>query len=143
MTELLLHRLPLQEDKAEQLAALNEVATIFRDRLEAPTGALRAGLAALRLAPSDDQLWEDLCADAAAAGAWNDLMVGAREVVQAMGATPEAGRIWRGIAKVTREQLGAGEDALLAYQAATDDSRFHRSFPHVLPRSFGTIRRKV
>lgn len=118
LTELLLRRLPLQDERSEQRAALDEVATIFRDRLDSPRGALRAGLAALRLSPGDDGLWERLRADAGAGGAWSDLVEGATQVAAAAEATPDAARIWRGIARVNRHHLGGKEDALAAYQRA-------------------------
>ena len=55
LIELLFARFELQDDRDDQVAALREAATILRDSLHAPERALRAGLAALRLAPLDDE----------------------------------------------------------------------------------------
>ncbi len=126
LTELLLRRLPFQDERSEQRAALDEVANIFRDRLDSPHGALRAGLAALRLSPGDDGLWERLGADAGAAGAWSDLVAGATQAAAAAEATPDAARIWRGIARVIRHHLGGKEDAIAAYQQALAAEPDHR-----------------
>ena len=60
LIELLLRRLDLQEEEEEQLAALSEVARIFREKLAAPARALTPGIAMLRLRPTDDELWENL-----------------------------------------------------------------------------------
>jgi len=118
LTELLLRRLPFLDDRAQQLADLDEVATIFRDRLQTPDGALRAGLAALRLAPTDDELWDKLRADAAEAGAWSQLLDGATDVALQAGATPEGAQVWHRIARLIRHDLGGKEDALAAYEQA-------------------------
>ena len=118
LVELLLRRLDLQEDEDEQLAALREVARIFRERLAAPARALMPGIAMLRLRPTDDELWEDLRADAGAADEWEQLVSQASEMAQAAGPTPEAARIWRELARVLREQLGRPDDALAAYREA-------------------------
>jgi len=118
LTELLLRRLPFLDDRNQQLADLDEVATIFRDRLQTPEGALRAGLAALRLDPTDDELWDKLKADASEAGAWSQLLDGATDVAVQAGATPEGARVWHRIARVIRHNLGGKEDALAAYEQA-------------------------
>lgn len=118
LTELLLRRLPFLDDRNEQLADLDEVATIFRDRLQTPDGALRAGLAALRLDPSDDELWDKLRADASEADAWSQLLDGATDVALQAGATSEGARVWHRIARVIRHNLGGKEDALAAYEQA-------------------------
>ena len=118
LVELLLRRLDLQEDEDEQLAALREVARIFRERLAAPARALTPGIAMLRLRPTDDELWEDLRADAGAANEWEQLVSQASEIAQAAGPTPEAARIWRELARVLRENLDRPDDALAAYREA-------------------------
>ncbi|HEY7374044.1 MAG TPA: tetratricopeptide repeat protein [Polyangia bacterium] len=118
LIELLLRRLDLQEDEDEQLAALREVARIFRERLAAPGRALTPGIAMLRLRPADDELWDDLRADAAAAGAWDELVAQASEIAQAAGPTPPAARIWREIARALRDNLDRPEDALAALREA-------------------------
>jgi tetratricopeptide (TPR) repeat protein len=118
LIELLLRRLDLQEDEEDQLAALREIARIFRERLATPARALTPEIAMLRLRPTDDQLWDDLRADAAAAGAWEDLVDQASEIAQAAGPTPEAARIWRELARVLRDNLDRPEDALAAYREA-------------------------
>ena len=118
LVELLLRRLDLQEDEDEQLAALREVARIFRERLAAPARALTPGIAMLRLRPTDDELWEDLRADAGAANEWEQLVTQASEIAQAAGPTPEAARIWRELARVLRENLDRPDDALAAYREA-------------------------
>ena len=118
LVELLLRRLDLQEDEDEQLAALREVARIFRERLAAPARALMPGIAMLRLRPTDDELWENLRADAGAANEWEQLVTQASEIAQAAGPTPEAARIWRELARVLRENLDRPDDALAAYREA-------------------------
>jgi tetratricopeptide (TPR) repeat protein len=118
LIELLLRRLDLQEDEEEQLAALREIARIFRERLAAPGRALTPGIAMLRLRPTDDELWEDLRADARAAGEWDQLVARASEIAQAAGPTPDAARIWRELARVLRDDLERPEDALAAYREA-------------------------
>jgi len=118
LAELLLRRLSFLEDRTQQLADLDEVATIFRDRLQTPDGALRAGLAALRLAPTDDELWDKLRADASEAGAWSQLLDGATDVALQAGATPEGAQVWHRIARLIRHDLGGKEDALAAYEQA-------------------------
>lgn len=118
LTELLLRRLPFLDDEHQQLADLDEVATIFRDRLQTPEGALRAGLAALRLDPADEELWDKLRADASEAGAWSQLLDGATDVALQQGATPDGARVWHRIARVIRHNLGGKEDALAAYEQA-------------------------
>ena len=123
LTELLLRRLPFLDDKNEQLSDLDEVATIFRDRLETPASALRAGLAALRLDPTDDELWDKLRADASEADAWSQLLDGATDVALQAGATPEGASVWHRIARVIRHNLGGKEDALAAYEQALQAQR--------------------
>jgi tetratricopeptide (TPR) repeat protein len=118
LVELLLRRLELQEETEEQLAALREVARVFREVLAAPHRALTAGLAALRIEPDDDELWRNLRADARAAGAWQKLVNEAAEVARAAGPTPGAARIWREIAAVAGDQLGQPEEALAACREA-------------------------
>ena len=118
LVELLLRRLELQEETEEQLAALREVARVFREVLAAPHRALTAGLAALRIEPDDDELWRNLRADARAAGAWQKLVNEAAEVARAAGPTPSAARIWREIAPVAGDQLGQPEEALAACREA-------------------------
>src|SRR5436190_17978024 len=118
LIELLLRRLDVQEEEEEQLAALREVARIFREKLAAPARALTPGIAMLRLRPEDDELWEDLRADAAAAKAWELLVNQASDIAQAAGPTPEAARIWRELARVLRENLERPDDALAAYHEA-------------------------
>jgi golgin subfamily B member 1 len=118
LIELLLRRLDLQEDEDDQLAALREIARIFRERLAAPGRALTPGIAMLRLRPTDDELWDDLRADARAADEWDQLVARASEIAQAAGPTPEAARIWRELARVLREDLDRPEDALAAYREA-------------------------
>ena len=120
LVELLLRRLDLQEDEDEQLAALREVARIFRERLAAPARALMPGIAMLRLRPTDDELWDDLRADAGAANEWEQLVAQASEIAQAAGPTPEAARIWRELARVLRENLARPDDALAAYREALE-----------------------
>jgi len=118
LAELLLRRLPFLDDRNQELADLDEVATIFRDRLQTPEGALRAGLAALRLDPTDDELWDKLRADASEAGAWGQLLDGATDVAVQAGATPAGAQVWHRIARVIRHNLGGKEDALAAYEQA-------------------------
>jgi len=118
LVELLLRRLDLQEEEGEQLAALREVARIFRERLAAPARALTPEIAMLRLRPTDDELWDDLRADAGAAAAWEELVAEASEIAQAAGPTPGAARIWRELARVLRDNLQRPEDALAAYREA-------------------------
>lgn len=118
LAELLLRRLPFLDDRSLQLTDLDEVATIFRDRLQTPDGALRAGLAALRLDPTDDELWDKLRADASEADAWAQLLDGATDVAVQAGATPQGARVWHRIAQVIRHNLGGKEDALAAYEQA-------------------------
>jgi tetratricopeptide (TPR) repeat protein len=118
LVELLLRRLDLQDDKDEQLAALSEVAQIFRELLNAPERALTAEVAMLRLAPTDDALWAKLRADARAAGACEQLVTGAIDVATQLGATPDAARIWREIALLQIEDLENVDDALAAYREA-------------------------
>jgi len=118
LIELLLRRLDLQEDEDDQLAALRDVARIFREKLAAPARALTPGIAMLRLRPTDDELWETLRADAAAAGAWEQLVEQASDIAQAAGPTPEAARIWRELGRVLRDDLERPENALAAYREA-------------------------
>ena len=118
LIELLLRRLDLQEEPAEQLASLAEVARVFRDVLAAPDRALTAGLAALRIDPEDDEVWRNLRADARAAGAWQRLVTDAAEVARDAGATPGAARIWREIAAVAGDHLGQPDEALAACREA-------------------------
>ena len=118
LIELLLRRLDLQEDEEDQLAALRDVARIFRDKLGTPARALTPGIAMLRLRPNDDDLWDSLREDAAAAGAWEQLVTQASDIAQAAGPTPEAARIWRELARVLRENLARPDDALAAYREA-------------------------
>ncbi|MES1165496.1 MAG: tetratricopeptide repeat protein, partial [Verrucomicrobiota bacterium] len=118
LIELLLGRFELLDDRDEQLAALREAATIFRGQLAAPNRALTTGMAALRLAPTDDDLWENLRFDAGAANAWQELFSDGMEVAQAMGPSPDAARIWREIARVARHHLDRPDDAIAAYQGA-------------------------
>ena len=118
LIELLLRRLDLQEDEDDQLAALRDVARIFRDKLGTPARALTPGIAMLRLRPNDDELWDSLREDAAAAGAWEQLVTHASDIAQAAGPTPEAARIWRELARVLRENLARPDDALAAYREA-------------------------
>jgi tetratricopeptide (TPR) repeat protein len=118
LIELLLRRLDLQEEEADQLAALREVARIFRERLGTPARALTPEIAMLRLRPADDELWDDLRADAAAAGAWEELVEQASEIARAAGPTPEAARIWRELGRALRDNLNRPEDALAAYREA-------------------------
>src|SRR4051812_21309227 len=118
LIELLLRRLDLKDDEDDQLAALRDVARIFREKLAAPARALTPGIAMLRLRPNDDDLWDSLREDAAAAGAWEQLVTQASDIAQAAGPTPEAARIWRELARVLRENLARPDDALAAYREA-------------------------
>jgi tetratricopeptide (TPR) repeat protein len=118
LVELLLRRLDLQDDRHDQIRALAEVARIFRERLAAPERALTAGIVMLRLLPTDDDLWDKLRADARAGGAWQQLVAEATLVAAAAESTPGAGRIWREIARVEREDLDHPEEALAAYRQA-------------------------
>jgi tetratricopeptide (TPR) repeat protein len=118
LIELQLRRLDLLEDEDDQLAALRDVARIFRERLAAPARALTPGIAMLRLCPTDDELWENLRADAGAAKAWEQLVTQASDIAQSAGPTPEAARIWRELARVLRENLDRPDDALAAYREA-------------------------
>ncbi|HMF42960.1 MAG TPA: tetratricopeptide repeat protein, partial [Polyangia bacterium] len=68
--------------------------------------------------PADDELWDDLRADAGAAGAWEELVEQASEIAQAAGPTPGAARIWRELARALRDNLDRPEDALAAYREA-------------------------
>ncbi|HEY4395333.1 MAG TPA: tetratricopeptide repeat protein [Polyangia bacterium] len=126
LVELLLRRLDLQEDPREQIAALGEVARLFRDKLDAPERALKAEVVMLRLLPGDDDLWERLRADARAGGAWGPLCAEARWVAEMAGATPAATRIWRELARVEREELGRPADALASLQQALLATPGHR-----------------
>jgi len=118
LIELQLRRLDLQDDEDDQLAALRDVARIFREKLATPARALTPGIAMLRLRPTDDDLWDSLREDAAAAGAWEQLVTQATDIAQAAGPTPEAARIWRELARVLRENLARPDDALAAYREA-------------------------
>ncbi|HZL17904.1 MAG TPA: tetratricopeptide repeat protein [Polyangia bacterium] len=118
LVELLLRRLDLQDDRRQQIAALGEVARIFRERLEAPERALTAEIVMLRLLPTDDDLWEKLRVDARAAGAWPLLVAEAATVAQAAGVTPGAARIWSEIARIEREELDHPDRALAAWEQA-------------------------
>ena len=126
LVELLLRRLDLQENPREQIAALGEVARLFRDKLDAPERALKAEVVMLRLLPTDDDLWERLRADARAGGAWGALCAEARWVAEMAGATPAATRIWREIARVEHEELGRPADALASLQQALLATPGHR-----------------
>ena len=118
LIELQLRRLDLLEEEEDQLATLRDVARIFRERLATPARALTPGIAMLRLRPADDELWEDLRADAAAAGAWEQLVKDASDIAQAAGPTPESARIWRELGRVLRDNLERPDDALAAYREA-------------------------
>jgi tetratricopeptide (TPR) repeat protein len=126
LIELLLRRLDLQDDPEQQMAALEEVARIFRELLAAPHRALTAGIAALRIRPADDTLWEGLRADAGAAGAWRQLATDATEVARAAGPTPATARIWREVARVWWQELGRVDEALAAYREALVAEPGHR-----------------
>jgi tetratricopeptide (TPR) repeat protein len=126
LVELLLRRLDLQEDPRQQIAALGEVARLFRDRLDAPERALKAEVVMLRLLPTDDDLWERMRADARAGGAWGALASEARWVAEMAGATPAATRIWREIARVEREELARPDDALASLDQALLATPGHR-----------------
>jgi golgin subfamily B member 1 len=126
LVELLLRRLDLQDEPRQQIAALGEVARLFRDRLDAPERALKAEIVMLRLLPTDDDLWERLRADARAGAAWNALATEARWVAEMAGATPAATRIWREIARVEREELDRPADALASLEQALLASPGHR-----------------
>ncbi len=126
LVELLLRRLDLQDEPRQQIAALGEVARLFRDRLDAPERALKAEIVMLRLLPTDDDLWERLRADARAGGAWGALSTEARWVAEMAGATPAATRIWREIARVEREELDRPDDALAALEQALLATPGHR-----------------
>jgi tetratricopeptide (TPR) repeat protein len=126
LVELLLRRLDLQDEPRQQIAALGEVARLFRDRLDAPERALKAEIVMLRLLPTDDDLWERLRADARAGGAWGALATEARWVAEMAGATPAATRIWREIARVEREELERPDDALAALEQALLATPGHR-----------------
>jgi len=118
LVELLLRRLDLQDDRRHQVAALGEVARIFRERLGAPERALTAEIVMLRLLPTDDDLWDKLRADARAAGAWKELVTEAAALARGAGATPGAARIWSEIARVEREELDRPDEALAALSQA-------------------------
>jgi tetratricopeptide (TPR) repeat protein len=118
LIELELRRLDLLEDEDDQLAALRDVARIFREKLGTPARALTPGIAMLRLRPTDDDLWETLRDDARAAGAWEQLVEEGSDIAQAAGGTPAAARIWRELARVLRENLERPEGALEAYREA-------------------------
>jgi lipopolysaccharide biosynthesis regulator YciM len=126
LVELLLRRLDLQEEPRQQIAALGEVARLFRDRLDAPERALKAEIVMLRLLPTDDDLWERLRADARAGAAWGALATEARWVAEMAGATPAATRIWREIARVEREELDRPADALASLDQALLATPGHR-----------------
>ena len=126
LVELLLRRLDLQDDPRQQIAALGEVARLFRDRLDAPERALKAEIVMLRLLPTDDDLWERLRADARAGSAWGALATEARWVAEMAGATPAATRIWREIARVEREELDRPADALASLDQALLATPGHR-----------------
>ena len=126
LVELLLRRLDLQEEPRQQIAALGEVARLFRDRLDAPERALKAEIVMLRLLPTDDDLWERLRADARAGSAWGALASEARWVAEMAGATPAATRIWREIARVEREELDRPADALASLDQALLATPGHR-----------------
>jgi tetratricopeptide (TPR) repeat protein len=125
LIELLLGRFDLQEDREEQLATLREAAMIYRGPLAAPGRALTTGLAALRLMPLDDELWDQLRSDAAAAGAWDDLYSDGAEAAQTFGTTPKGARIWREIARIARDQLNRPEAAVVAYLDALSGEPGH------------------
>ena len=119
LVELLLRRLDLQENEDEQLAALREVARIFRERLGAPRRARsRPGSRCCGCARRTTSCGSSLRADAGAANGWEELVAQASEIAQAAGPTPEAARIWRELARVLREKLGRPDDALAAYREA-------------------------
>jgi tetratricopeptide (TPR) repeat protein len=126
LVELLLRRLDLQDDRRQQIAALGEVARIFRERLDAPERALTAEIVMLRLLPTDDDLWEKLRADARAAGAWPQLVAEAATVAEAAGVTPGAARIWSEIARIEREELDRPERALAAWEQTLVAAPGHR-----------------
>ncbi len=126
LVELLLRRLDLQDEPRQQIAALGEVARLFRDRLDAPERALKAEIVMLRLLPTDDDLWERLRADARAGDAWGALATEARWVAEMAGATPAATRIWREIARVEREELERPADALASLDQALLATPGHR-----------------
>jgi tetratricopeptide (TPR) repeat protein len=126
LVELLLRRLDLQDEPRQQIAALGEVARLFRDRLDAPERALKAEIVMLRLLPTDDDLWERVRADARAGNAWGALATEARWVAEMAGATPAATRIWREIARVEREELDRPADALASLDQALLATPGHR-----------------
>ncbi|HTB59552.1 MAG TPA: tetratricopeptide repeat protein, partial [Polyangia bacterium] len=126
LVELLLRRLDLQDEPRQQIAALGEVARLFRDRLDAPERALKAEIVMLRLLPTDDDLWERLRADARAGGAWGALATEARWVAEMAGATAAATRIWREIARVEREELDRPAEALASLDQALLATPGHR-----------------
>ncbi|HLK92052.1 MAG TPA: hypothetical protein VKZ18_19325 [Polyangia bacterium] len=126
LVELLLRRLDLQDEPRQQIAALGEVARLFRDRLDSPERALKAEVVMLRLLPGDDDLWERLRADARAGGAWEALCAEARWVAEMAGSTPAATRIWREIARVEREELARPDDALASLGQALLATPGHR-----------------
>jgi tetratricopeptide (TPR) repeat protein len=116
--EILLQRLELEDERDQQIAALNEVARIFGEVLGAPERALAAEIAALRVLPDDDELWHKLRAHAAAAGAWEQLCTEGANAARAAEAAPGVARIWRELARVARDELGRPEQALDLFEVA-------------------------
>ena len=124
LVELLLRRLDLQDEPRQQIAALGEVARLFRDRLDAPERALKAEIVMLRLLPTDDDLWERLRADARAGGAWGALATEARWVAEMAGATAGGdAHLARDRARRARGAGSPGRRARLARSGVAGDAR--------------------
>src|SRR6185503_20758102 len=84
------------------------------------------GIAMLRLRPTDDELWETLRADAAAAGAWEQLVEQASDIAQAAGPTRDAA------AELLRQMERWQELATVLHAASTEADDPARAVMHML-----------
>ena len=131
VVELLLGRVELAPERAEQIATLREVARLYATELDAPDRAFAALEAAFRRDPSADDVRRELERAAAAAGLWGELAADYVEIADdvARDAGPRAAVPHRvALARVQAEELDQLGDAVAEYEAVltVDDENARR-----------------
>jgi tetratricopeptide (TPR) repeat protein len=120
VVELLLGRVEVAPEKAEQLATLREVARLYADELDAPDRAFAALEAALRRDPDSDELRSAAERAAGAAGLWGELAADYAELIEELarerGATA-AVPLRLALARLQAEELNQLTDAAAEYEA--------------------------
>jgi len=116
LVELLLGCVERTPDRAQQVAALREVARVYEQELEAPDRAFAALGAAFRLDPDAEGLVADVERAAGKADAWGEMLAEYSEICAELGEGQTALRHRLELARLYAEEANQVPDAIAEYR---------------------------